>query len=499
MGKPTGFLEFTREVPTERPPVERINDFDEFHLHLADRTLQQQGARCMDCGVPFCHTGQLINGMASGCPINNLIPEWNDLVFRGLWREALDRLHKTNNFPEFTGRVCPAPCEGSCTLGIIDPPVTIKNIEVAIIDKGFAEGWVVPEPPSQRTGKRIAVVGSGPAGLACAAQLNKAGHWVTVYERADRVGGLLMYGIPNMKLDKEQVVQRRVNLLKAEGVKFVTNCEVGKTIPAQQVMDEYDAVVLCGGATKPNDFFAKSEGRHLKGIHFAMDFLHGNTKHLLDGRAGISNNGFHLSAKGKDVIVLGGGDTGTDCVGTSLRHGCRSLLQLEIVPKPPLERAPDNPWPQWPRVYKLDYGQTEAAALWGEDPRRYAVQTTRFLGDDHGHVRAIEMVDVEWVTDNGRPMPRNLPGTERVVPAQLVLLALGFRGPEDTMLEQLGVERDARSNAKAENGKFQTNHPKVFAAGDMRRGQSLVVWAINEGRGAAREVDRWLMGETSLP
>jgi glutamate synthase (NADPH/NADH) small chain len=499
MGKPTGFLEFERVAPAERPPLERIRDFEEFHLHLSDRTLQQQGARCMDCGIPFCHTGQIINGMAAGCPINNLIPEWNDLVYRGLWREALDRLHKTNNFPEFTGRVCPAPCEGSCTLGIIDPPVTIKNIELAIIDKGFEEGWVVPEPPERRTGRKVAVVGSGPSGLAAAAQLNKAGHWVTVYERADRIGGLLMYGIPNMKLDKEKVVQRRVNLLKAEGVKFITNCEVGTTIPAQQLLDEFDAVVLCGGATKPNDFFTKTEGRHLKGIHFAMDFLRGNTKNLLDGRAGISDNGHFLSARGKDVIVLGGGDTGTDCVGTSLRHGCRSLLQLEIVPKPPLTRADDNPWPQWPRVYKLDYGQSEAKELWGEDPRRYAVQTTRFLGDDYGHVRAIEMVDVEWVTDNGRQIPRNIPGTERIVPAQLVLFALGFRGPEDTMLEQLGIERDPRTNAKAEYGKFQTSIPKVFAAGDMRRGQSLVVWAINEGRGAAREVDCWLMGETSLP
>lgn len=499
MAKPTGFMEFTRENPAERPPLERIHDYEEFHLHLSDRTLQQQGARCMDCGIPFCHTGQIINGMASGCPVNNLIPEWNDLVYRGLWREALDRLHKTNNFPEFTGRVCPAPCEGSCTLGIIDPPVTIKSIECAIIDKGFEEGWVVPEPPVQRTGKKVAVVGSGPSGLAAAAQLNKGGHWVTVYERADRIGGLLMYGIPNMKLDKEQVVQRRVDLLKAEGVKFVTNCEVGKTIPAQQLLDEYDAVVLCGGATKPNDFFAKTEGRHLKGIHFAMEFLHGNTKHLLDSRVGGSQNGHYLSAAGKDVVVLGGGDTGTDCVGTSLRHGCRGLVQLEIVPRPPVDRAPDNPWPQWPRVYKLDYGQDEAAALWGADPRRYAVQTTRFLGDENDHVRAIETVEVEWVNENGRQVPHNIPGTEKIVPAQLVLLALGFRGPEDTMLEQLGVERDPRTNAKAEYGKFQTSIDKVFAAGDMRRGQSLVVWAINEGRGAAREVDCWLMGETSLP
>jgi glutamate synthase (NADPH/NADH) small chain len=499
MGKPTGFLEFERETPGERDPLERIHDFEEFHIHLSDKTLRQQSARCMDCGIPFCHTGQLINGMAAGCPINNLIPEWNDLVYRGLWREALDRLHKTNNFPEFTGRVCPAPCEGSCTLGIIDPPVTIKSIECAIIDKGFEEGWVVPQPPAVRTGKKVAVVGSGPSGLAAAAQLNKAGHWVTVYERADRIGGLLMYGIPNMKLDKEQVVQRRVDLLAAEGIKFITNCEVGKTIPAQQLVDEYDAVVLCGGATKPNDFFARTEGRQLQGIHFAMEFLHGNTKHLLDSRQNRSNNGRLLSAEGKDVVVLGGGDTGTDCVGTALRHGCRSLIQLEIVPRPPLEREPDNPWPQWPRIYRLDYAQSEAEALWGADPRRYSVQTTRFLGDENGHVRAIETVDVEWVEEDGRRMPRNIPGTEKIVPAQLVLLALGFRGPEDTLLEQLGIERDARSNAKAEYGRFQTNHPKVFAAGDMRRGQSLVVWAINEGRGAAREVDRYLMGETSLP
>jgi glutamate synthase (NADPH/NADH) small chain len=499
MGKPTGFLEFTRETPAERAPLERIHDWEEFHLHLADKRLQQQGARCMDCGIPFCHTGQLINGMASGCPINNLIPEWNDLVYRGRWREALERLHKTNNFPEFTGRVCPAPCEGSCTLGIIDPPVTIKDIECAIIDKGFEEGWVVAEPPQKRTGKKVAVVGSGPSGLACAAQLNKAGHWITVFERADRIGGLLMYGIPNMKLDKEQVVQRRVNLMKEEGVKFVTNCEVGTEYPVSQLRSEFDAIVLCGGATKANDFFTKTEGRQLKGIHFAMQFLQGNTKTLLDGRNGLSDNGYFISAKNKDVIVIGGGDTGTDCVATSIRHGCRSLLQLEIVPQSPLERAPDNPWPQWPRVHKIFYGQEEAQALWGSDPRRYCVQTTRFLGDEQGHVEAIEIVDVEWVNDNGRYGPRNIAGSERIVPAQLVLFALGFRGPEDQLIEQLGLARDQRSNVQAEHGKFQTSIPGIFAAGDMRRGQSLVVWAINEGRGAARECDRWLMGETSLP
>jgi glutamate synthase (NADPH/NADH) small chain len=495
MGKPTGFLEYPRELPLARPPAERVHDWQEFHEHADEAMLRKQAARCMDCGVPFCHTGTLLEGMASGCPINNLIPEWNDLVYRGLWKDALDRLHKTNNFPEFTGRVCPAPCEGSCVLGINAPPVTIKSIECAIVDKGFAEGWIVPEPPAFRTGKKVAVVGSGPAGLACAAQLNRAGHGVTVFERADRVGGLLMYGIPNMKLDK-RLVQRRVDLLAAEGVKFVTNCEVGKDYPGEKLLQEFDAVVLCGGATRPNDFFTKTPGRDLKGIHFAMEFLHANTKSLLDGDHAA---GRYISAKGKDVIVIGGGDTGTDCVGTALRQGCRSLLQLEIVPRPPLERAPDNPWPQWPKVYKLDYGQEEAKALWGDDPRRYAVQTTKFLGDEAGHVRAIEAVEVEWVRTNGRATPRNIPGTEKVLPAQLVLLALGFSGPEPLLLDQLGVAKDARSNARAEHGQFATSVPGVFAAGDMRRGQSLVVWAINEGRGAARECDRYLMGTTQLP
>ena len=495
MGKPTGFLEFTRELPHDRLPAERIGDWSEFHDHMPEEKLRQQGARCMDCGVPFCHTGKLIAGMASGCPINNLIPEWNDLVYRGLWREALDRLHKTNNFPEFTGRVCPAPCEGSCVLGINEPPVTIKNIECTIIDKGFEEGWVVPEPPDQRTGKKVAVVGSGPAGLACAAQLNRAGHWVTVFERADRIGGLLMYGIPNMKLDKG-IVQRRTDLMASEGVRFITGCEIGKDFPADRLLVEFDAVVLCGGATRPNDFFMKTPGRELRGIHFAMEFLHANTKSLLDSKR---DDGTYISARGKNVVVLGGGDTGTDCVGTAIRQGCRSLVQLEIVPTPPLQRAADNPWPQWPKVYRMDYGQEEAAALWGADPRRYAVQTTKFSGDESGHVRAIEIVQVDWVLDNGRAMPKNKPSTETVLPAQLVLLALGFSGPESQLLDGLGVEKDPRSNAKAEYGQYATNVPGVFAAGDMRRGQSLVVWAIHEGRGAARECDRFLMGKTDLP
>jgi glutamate synthase (NADPH/NADH) small chain len=493
MGKPTGFMEFKRELPLARQPVERIHDWSEFHAHSDESMLRTQGARCMDCGVPFCHTGTLLDGMASGCPINNLIPEWNDLVYRGLWKEALEHLHKTNNFPEFTGRVCPAPCEGSCVLGISEPPVTIKNIECAIIDKGFEEGWVVPEPPAVHTGKKVAVIGSGPAGLAAAAQLNRAGHTVTVFERADRIGGLLMYGIPNMKLDK-RLVQRRVDLMAAEGVRFVTSCEVGVDYPAKKLAREYHAVVLCGGATKPRDL--PIEGRNLTGVHFAMEFLHANTKSLLDTD---HRDGAFISAQGKDVIVIGGGDTGTDCVGTAMRHGCKCLVQFEILPMPPEIRAADNPWPQWPKIYRLDYGQEEAKAIFGSDPRRYCITTKRFVGDASGHVKELHIMEVEWVKEGGRVVPKEIPGTEKVYPAQLVLLAMGFLGPENQLLDQLGVEIDQRSNAKAEHGKFATSVPGVFAAGDMRRGQSLVVWAINEGRGAARECDRYLMGKTALP
>lgn len=493
MGKPTGFKEYARELPKDKHPLVRIKDWNEFHEHLPEDKLRSQGARCMDCGVPFCHTGTLLAGMAQGCPINNLIPEWNDLVFRGLWREALDRLHKTNNFPEFTGRVCPAPCEGSCVLGINEPPVTIKNIEASIINKGFEEGWVSAEPPTQRTGKKVAVVGSGPAGLSAAAQLNRAGHTVTVFERADRIGGLLMYGIPNPKLDKK-IVQRRIDLLAAEGVKLIVNTEVGKNYPVDKLRKEFDAAVLCGGATKPRDL--PVEGRQLKGIHFAMEFLHGNTKALLDGSKG---SGF-ISAEGKQVIVIGGGDTGTDCVGTSVRQGCKGLAQLEILPKPPEQRASDNPWPQWPKVYKMDYGQEEAAAVFGADPRVYGVTAKRFLGDDQGCVRAVEIVRVEWQKDaSGRFVPKEVPGSQKEIPAQLVLLAMGFLGPEDTLLAGLGIERDERSNAKAEQGRYATNVRGIFTAGDMRRGQSLVVWAIHEGRGAARAVDEYLMGRSDLP
>lgn len=494
MGKPTGFLEYPRELPLAEAPAERIAHWREFHAHADEAMLRKQGARCMDCGVPFCHTGALIGGMASGCPINNLIPEWNDLVYRGLWHDALERLHKTNNFPEFTGRVCPAPCEGSCVLGISEPAVTIKNIECSIIDKAYEEGWVKPEPPAVRTGKKVAVIGSGPAGLSAAAQLNKAGHWVTVFERADRIGGLLMYGIPNMKLDKKLVVERRVKLMEAEGIKFITSCEVGVHFPADKLLAEFDAIVLCGGATKPRDLPAP--GRELKGVHFAMEFLTLNTKSLLDSGHG---DGKYLSARDKDVIVIGGGDTGTDCVGTAMRHGCRSLIQFEILPKPPNERAADNPWPQWPKVYKLDYGQEEAAAAFGDDPRQYLINTQKFVGDPQGRLKEIHTVRIEWVRDNGRFAMKEVPGSERVFPTQLVLLAMGFLGPENQLLQKLGVAQDERSNVKAEYGKYATNLPQVFAAGDMRRGQSLVVWAINEGRGAARECDRYLMGETALP
>ncbi|HEY9063218.1 MAG TPA: glutamate synthase subunit beta [Pseudobacteroides sp.] len=494
MGKPTGFMEYKRELPPDRSPLERINDWNEFHLHLSEEAQRVQGARCMDCGIPFCHTGLLLNGMASGCPTNNLIPEWNDLVYRGRWKEAVARLLKTNNFPEFTGRVCPAPCEGSCTVGINDPQVTIKNNECSIIDRAFKEGWIAPTPPKKRTGKKVAVVGSGPSGLACADQLNKAGHLVTVFERADRIGGLLMYGIPNMKLDKS-VVQRRVDLMAAEGINFITNTEVGVNYPKDKLLKEFDAVVLCGGSTKPRDL--PVEGREYKGIYFAMEFLHANTKSLLDSKL---EDGNYISAKDKNVVIIGGGDTGTDCVGTSIRHGCKSVVQFEIMPEPPNERQPNNPWPEWPKVLKVDYGQEEAIALYGRDPREYYITTKKFVSDDNGNVKEVHTVKVEWKKDDsGRFIPVEIPGTEKIWPADLVLLAMGFLGPEDTVLSSMGIEKDQRSNAKAEYGKFETNIKGVFTAGDMRRGQSLVVWAINEGRGAARECDKFLMGSTMLP
>ncbi len=525
MGKPTGFIEYLRELPLDRSPSERVGDWKEFHHHMDDKHLRQQAARCMDCGVPFCHTGKLMNGGASGCPVNNLIPEWNDLVFRGLWREALDRLHRTNNFPEFTGRVCPAPCEGSCVLGINAPPVTIKNIENTIIERGWEEGWVLPNPPKVRTGKNVAVVGSGPAGLAAAAQLNSAGHTVTVLERADRPGGLLTYGIPNMKLDKADIVMRRVKLMEAEGIKFVCNANVGDNVEPMLLTKDFDAVVLCTGATVPRDL--PVDGRKLSGVHFAMDYLTEATQWLMSqsaakaaakssGKASASgaksaaksaakpkaasSEAAAINAKGLDVVVIGGGDTGTDCVGTAMRQGCRSLTQFEIMPKPPVERADDNPWPEWPRVYKMDYGQEEAAAKFGTDPRAYLTTVKKFIGDEQGAVKEIVTVQLKWERNaNGQVVPVEVPGTEQTQPAQLVLLAMGFLGPEQSLLRDLGVAVDARSNVVAEHGDFSTSVRGVFAAGDCRRGQSLVVWAINEGRGAARECDRYLMGTTALP
>ncbi|XOV84093.1 MAG: glutamate synthase subunit beta [bacterium] len=487
MGKVTGFMEFKRKAEPYRDPAVRLLDFNEIYTDHDETHLATQGSRCMDCGVPFCQSDD-------GCPIYNLIPEWNDLVYKGQWREALDRLHKTNNFPEFTGRVCPAPCEGACVLGITDPAVTIKNIEMAIIDRGFAEGWVVPTPPEQRTGRKVAVVGSGPAGLAAADQLNKAGHNVTVYERADRIGGLLMYGIPNMKLAKDEVVERRVNILREEGIEFVTGTEVADgnngTKSVQNLRETFDAVLLATGSTIPRDL--PIPGRELSGIHFAMEFLTANTKSLLDSKL---TDGQYISAKDKNVIVIGGGDTGTDCIGTSLRHGCKSLVNFELFPQPPESRAANNPWPTWPKIFRVDYGHEEASKVQGSDPRVYSISSLNFIGDDKGQVTGVRTVDVKMV--DGRI--ENIPGTEKDWPADLVLLAMGFLGPDHNVSDPLELEYDERSNFKAQYGKYDTNVGKVFAAGDCRRGQSLVVRAINEGREAAREIDRYLMGNTQLP
>lgn len=487
MGKPTGFKEFDRKKVPWRLPVVRLNDYDEIYTEHELPHLREQGARCMDCGVPFCQS-------ASGCPIDNLIPEWNDLVYNNRWKEAIERLHKTNNFPEFTGRTCPAPCEGSCVLGITNPPVTIKNIENAIVDRAWQEGWIKPEPPAERTGKTVAIVGSGPAGLSAADQLNRAGHLVTVYERADRIGGLLQYGIPNMKLSKE-AVQRRVDKLTAEGVTFKTGVNVGKDIDPKELVNQYDALLLACGATKPRDL--PIPGRDADGVHFAMEFLTANTKQSVHGDQ-IADD--FISAEGKDVIVIGGGDTGTDCIATSLRHGCHSVVNFELLPKPPEERTDDNPWPEWPRVFRVDYGHEEASAKFGQDPREYQLLSKEFVVDADGKLSGIKTVSVQWEKDSdGKWQMAEVEGSEKTWNAQLILLSMGFLGPEQYLPESLAMETDPRSNFKAEHGKFATNVDKVFAAGDCRRGQSLVVWAINEGRGAARAIDLFLQGESSLP
>ncbi|MFS7949735.1 putative glutamate synthase (NADH) [Helianthus anomalus] len=484
--KHRGFVAYEREGVAYRDPAVRISDYNEVMVETKPGPLiKTQSARCMDCGTPFCHQEN------SGCPLGNKIPEFNELVYQNRWREALDRLLETNNFPEFTGRVCPAPCEGSCVLGIIETPVSIKSIECAIIDKAFEEGWMVPRPPLERTGKKVAIVGSGPAGLAAADQLNRAGHTVTVFERADRIGGLMMYGVPNMKTDKIDVVQRRVDLMAEEGVNFVVNANVG-TDPSysiEQLREDNDAVILALGSTKPRDL--PVPGRELSGVHFAMEFLHANTKSLLDSNL---EDGNYISAKGKKVIVIGGGDTGTDCIGTSIRHGCTSIVNLELLPQPPQTRAPGNPWPQWPRVFRVDYGHQEAAMKFGKDPRSYEVLTKRFISDDNGSVKGVEVVRVKWEKDEtGRFQFKEIEGSEEVLEADLVLLAMGFLGPESTIPDKLGLEKDGRSNVKAEYGRFSTNVEGVFAAGDCRRGQSLVVWAISEGRQAAAQVDKFLM------
>jgi glutamate synthase (NADPH) small chain len=476
MGKPTGFKEFDRATEPYRDPVERLVDYKEIYTNHDDDHLSTQGARCMDCGVPFCQSD-------NGCPVYNLIPEWNDLVYNNRWQEALDRLHKTNNFPEFTGRVCPAPCEGACVLGANNPAVTIKNIECAIADKGFDEGWIVAKPPLERTGKKVAIVGSGPAGLAAAAQLNQAGHEVTVYERDDRIGGLMMYGIPNMKLEKS-VIDRRVNLLKEEGVKFVVNADVGGStengIAIEKLRDEADALLLATGATSPRNL--NIPHREGDGVHFAMDFLRKNTKSLLDSKL---DDGNYISAKDKKVIVIGGGDTGTDCIGTSLRHGCKSLVNFEIMPKPPVDRADDNPWPLWPIIYRVDYGHEEATVKFGQDPRVYSISGKEFVRDDDGTLLGINTVEVDTNF-------KEVPGTIQFWEADIIFLSMGFLGPEHYVSEPLNLDLDGRSNYQANYQDFQTSAAKVFAAGDCRRGQSLVVRAIDEGRLAAAEINKYL-------
>ena len=492
MGKTTGFLEFDRIKVHYRESEVRALDFKEFLLPLDPKERKEQGARCMDCGVPFCQSSY-------GCPVDNLIPEWNDFVYKGRGKEAFMRLMKTNNFPEFTGRVCPAPCEGACVLGVNQNPVTIKDNECWIIDNAYEQGWMKAVPVQTRTGKKVAVIGSGPAGMAAADQLNKAGHLVTVFERADRPGGLMMYGIPNMKLEKSLLL-KRVEIMKEEGVTFKTSTNVGSSasgnnISVESLKKDFDAILLATGSTRARDLAVS--GRNLKGVHFALEFLGANTKSLLDSDL---KDGKNINAAGKKVLVIGGGDTGNDCIGTSIRHGCADIVNFEVLPQPPAERTLDMPWPTFPRTLKVDYGHGEAIQKFGKDPREYCILTKEFVDDGNGNVKGARTVRVEWKKNEaGQFVMCELPGTEEFFEADLVFLALGFLGPEDGILKELGVETDPRTNIKADYGKFRTGADKVFAAGDARRGQSLVVWAINEGRGAAREIDRFLMGKTWLP
>ena len=476
MGKATGFLELDRQVESYREVDVRINDYDEIFSgsHNLD-LLQEQGSRCMDCGVPFCQS-------SNGCPIDNLIPEWNDLVYKNEWQEALERLEKTNNFPEFTGRVCPAPCEGSCVLGLNNPAVTIKNIELAIVDKGFEEGWIKPKVIESRSGKNIAIVGSGPAGLAAADELNKMGHSVKVYERSDRIGGLLMYGIPNMKLGKD-VVERRVQLLESEGIEFITNVDIGKDLTTKELKETCDAVIFATGATQARDLPA--ENRDAKGIYPAMDFLTSNTKSLLDTSQPDQSD---LSAKGKNVIVIGGGDTGTDCIGTSLRQGAKSIINFELMSRPPEDRSDNNPWPEWPVIYRVDYGHEESSQVFGEDPRHYQLLTKAFIKDTDGNVKGIKTVNVDLI----KGKLTEIEGTEKTWDAELVLLSMGFLSPEHYLSDDSEIELDQRGNYLSEHGDYKTSKDGIFSAGDCRRGQSLVVWAINEGRGVASSVNDFL-------
>ena len=494
MGKPTGFLDYERVSNPSVEPKNRIKDFSEFHPPLNKEDRQTQAARCMNCGVPFCQSAMRLNGMVSGCPLHNLIPEWNDEIYNGNWEHALIRLRKTNNFPEFTGRVCPALCEAACTCGLNGNSVTVHDNELAIIENGYAMGYITPRVPKVRSGKTVAVIGSGPSGLACADQLNQRGHEVTVFEREDRVGGLLMYGIPNMKLDKG-VVKRRVKLMEEEGVKFVTNADIGNNVKAEEILNDYNAVVLCCGASNPRDL--KVENRNVNGVYFAVDFLKSTTKALLNEEY---EKGNFISAKGKKVVVVGGGDTGNDCVGTCIRHGCESVIQLEMMPKLPDQRAENNPWPQWPRVCKTDYGQEEAIAVFGSDPRIYQTTVTKFISDENGNLTAIEIVSLESKRDenSGRMIMSPVEGSSRIIEADLLLIAAGFLGSSPYVTEAFGVDTNARTNVATEEGKYATNVDKVFTAGDMHRGQSLVVWAIAEGRAAAKEVDKYLMQYSNM-